>query len=293
MSDLPPARETDAVYPTGDEEPPADIPPDRIEVIEDDPFPGEHEGLERKAFLEHLSDLRVVLVKVIVAFILSAVVCLIVVKPVLRFLEMPLRTVEARQGLEAITLKILGPGEGIVALMTVTFSGAFALSLPFSLYFIAGFLAPALTRREKRMLVPGLVSGAVLFFAGVAFAFFVTFPFLLNFLWSLYTTGMGWENVWTVRFYIGFLTKFLLATGLTFELPLVLTILVRLEVLTIEQLQQRRRHAIVIMLVASAMLTPPDATSMFMVAGPMYLLYEVSIIVSKVLARRRRHSSSE
>ena len=99
---------------------------------------------------------------------------------------------------------------------------------------------------------------------------------------------MGWQNRWTVRFYVGFLSRFVLVTGVTFELPLVLAILVRLEVLTVGQLRRYRRHAIIAILLVSAIFTPPDAPSMFMVAGPMVLLYEASIIASILLERRRR-----
>jgi sec-independent protein translocase protein TatC len=247
--------------------------------------PGE---LETKPFLDHLTDLRSTLLKIVGVFLILAVASFVAIKPLATWLRMPLDRLEERKGMERgeIELTTLGPQKGFTALMSIAFGAAVGLSLPFTLWFIAQFVRPGLTRRERHAVAPALAAGVLLFVAGVLFAFFVTSPLLLNFLWSLFET-LGWENTWTVNYYYGFLTQFLLVSGLTFELPLVLTVLVRLEVLTIAQLSRFRRHAIIAILVVSAMFTPPDAASMFMVAGPMYLLYEASIVVSVFLGRRR------
>jgi sec-independent protein translocase protein TatC len=269
MSEPPTDHETESAPTAYDNEALADTPLDEA-------LAPEHAELERKPFLEHLSDLRLVLVKIAVVFIVCALVCF----------------AARERGLEPGTIELitLGPQDVFGALMTVAFSAAVGLSLPLAVYLVGGFVAPGLTRREKRMLAPGLLAGVLLFVAGVVFAFFVTLPLVMNFLYSL-AEGMGWQNRWTVRFYVGFLSRFVLVSGVTFELPLVLAILVRLEVLSIRQLKHYRRHAIIAILVVSAILTPPDAPSMFMVAGPMYLLYEASIVASVLLERRRRRSA--
>jgi len=246
--------------------------------------PDEHEGLEKKPFLEHLSDLRAVLIKILVVFVVCAVVCFAALGPIFELLRVPLRALPEAEEVALITL---GPQEGFLALMTIAFSAAFVLSTPFTLYFVAQFVLPGLKRREKRMLAPAFLAGALLFLAGLVFGFFVTLPLVLRLLWGLYER-LGWHNMWTVRFYVSFVTKFMLANGLIFELPLVLVLLVRLELVTIAQLRKRRRHAIMIILIVGACLTPPDAPSMFMVAVPMVLLYEASIIVSTIFDRRRR-----
>jgi sec-independent protein translocase protein TatC len=266
----------------------------RNAAAHDDEPPGAAQAagsLERKPFLEHLKDLRLTLIKIVAVFILIAIACFVALRPVSQFLRLPLDRLEARKGLEPGTIELitLGPQEGFTALVTVALSAAVGLSLPFTLYFIAQFVQPGLTWRERHAIAPALVIGVLLFAGGAVFAFFVTSPFLLHFLWSLYE-GLGWSNTWTVRAYYGFLTRFLLVSGLTFELPLVLTVLVRLGVLTIGQLRHFRRHAIIAILVVCAIITPPDASSMFMVAGPMYLLYEASIVVSVIIERRRRAS---
>jgi sec-independent protein translocase protein TatC len=285
MSEPPTDHETESAPTAYDNEALADTPLDEA-------LAPEHAELERKPFLEHLSDLRLVLVKIAVVFIVCALVCFAAREPIFRLLRMPLRALEAKRGLEPGTIELitLGPQDVFGALMTVAFSAAVGLSLPLAVYLVGGFVAPGLTRREKRMLAPGLLAGVLLFVAGVVFAFFVTLPLVMNFLYSL-AEGMGWQNRWTVRFYVGFLSRFVLVSGVTFELPLVLAILVRLEVLSIRQLKHYRRHAIIAILVVSAILTPPDAPSMFMVAGPMYLLYEASIVASVLLERRRRRSA--
>jgi len=263
----------------------------RNTAVPDDEAPGDAQApgeLERKPFLEHLKDLRLTLIKIVAVFVLFAIACFVALRPVSQLLRLPLDRLEARKGLEPGTIELitLGPQEGFSALVTIALGAAVGLSLPFTLYFVAQFVQPGLTRRERHAIAPGLVIGVLLFAAGVVFAFFVTSPLLLHFLWSLYE-GLGWSNTWTVRGYYGFLTRFLLVSGLTFELPLVLTVLVRLGVLTLGQLRRFRRHAIIAILVVCAIITPPDASSMFMVAGPMYLLYEASIIVSAIIERRR------
>ena len=250
--------------------------------------------LDRKPFLEHLKDLRVTLIKIVAVFAVCAIACFAALRPVSQFLRLPLDRLEARKGLEPGTIELitLGPQEGFAALVTIALGAAVGLSLPFTLYFVAQFVHPGLTRRERRAIAPGLVTGVLLFVAGVIFAFFITSPLLMHFLWSLYER-MGWSNAWTVGRYYGFLTRFLLVSGLTFELPLVLSVLVRLGVLTIGQLRRFRRHAMIAILMVCAIITPPDASSMFMVAGPMYLLYEASIVVSAIIERRRRRSAGE
>jgi sec-independent protein translocase protein TatC len=286
-------------------EPQADTPPTAYEQTPASDFlhdeaPGEPEDesgeaddesskLERKPFIEHLSDLRRVLIKITLVFAACVIVSFAAREPIFRLLRMPLRALEVKRGLEpgAIKLIALGPVDVFNALMTIALSVAVGLTVPFALYFLGGFVAPALTRREKRMLAPGLIAGLVLFVAGAAFAFFVTSSLVLSFLWSL-SESMTWENQWTARLYFGFLSQLVLVSGLSFELPLVLVILVRLGVLTIRTLSRYRRHAIIGILVVAAVLTPPDASSMFIVAGPMYLLYEISIVASIILERRRR-----
>jgi len=275
-------------------EPEADTTPTAVgddAEFGDVPAGDQREKLERKPFLEHLSDLRAVLIKIAVIFVVCVVASFAAREPIFRLLRMPLRALEVQRGLEpgAIELIALGPADVFGALMTIAFSVAIGLSLPFALYFVGRFVAPALTRRERRMLAPGLIAGILLFAAGVAFAFLVTSPFVMNFLWSL-AEGMGWRNEWTARFYFGFLSRFVFVTGMTFELPLVLVILVRLGIVPIRTLRKYRRHAIIAILAVSALFTPPDAPSMFMVAGPMYVLYEVSIIASTILERRRRQA---
>jgi sec-independent protein translocase protein TatC len=279
----PPADHDTAPAPTpSEDEAFADIPP------AEPPAHG-RDHLERKPFLEHLSDLRLVLIRIAAVFFVCMIGSFAALKPITGLLRMPLERREARKGLEPGTIELitLGPQDGFIALMTIAFAAAIGLTLPFAVYFLTGFIAPALTGREKRTLAPGLIVGVLLFVAGVIFAFFITAPFVMNFLWSLYER-LGWGNTWTVRGYFGFLARFLLVTGLTFELPLVLVVLVRLEVLTIRQLRHYRRHAIIAILLVSAVFTPPDAASMFTVAGPMYLLYEASIVASILVERRRR-----
>ncbi len=198
----------------------------------------------------------------------------------------------------AIHVMITGPAKGFVIVMKTGFLCGLGLTLPLNIFFLAQFVFPALTRKEKKYVTPAFFIGGVLFAIGLLFGYFVTLPLAMNILARLNAsipvgTEAFVENRWELSLYLGTVTKLLIANGVIFEMPLLLTVLVRIGVLSVDTLKKKRRHAIGIMLVAAAMLSPPDAPTMFLVAAPMVVMYEGCIWVSWLLMRKKRRRDQE
>jgi sec-independent protein translocase protein TatC len=197
-----------------------------------------------------------------------------------------------------IHVMITGPAKGFVIVMKTGFLCGLGLTLPLNIFFLAQFVFPALTRKEKKYVTPAFFIGGVLFVIGLLFGYFVTLPLAMNILARLNASiPVGAkayvENRWELSLYLGTVTKLLIANGVIFEMPLLLTVLVRIGVLSVDTLKKKRRHAIGIMLVAAAMLSPPDAPTMFLVAAPMVVMYEGCIWVSWLLMRKKRRREQE
>ncbi len=165
------------------------------------------------------------------------------------------------------------------------------LAIPIVVYQAWAFLAPALTPSEKRIIVPSLYFGLVLFCAGVALAYYWVLPLALIFL-----TGFQQDFLMPaieVGEYLGFVTRLLLAFGIVFELPVVVMILSAMGLMTPQFMRSKRRHAILGITVLASMVTPGDLASTLLMIGPMILLYEVSILLSRMIYRRRMAGEEE
>lgn len=172
----------------------------------------------------------------------------------------------------------------------ITFKLALTLGVimaaPVIVYQIWAFLAPAMTRRERRTILPALYLGAVLFWMGVAMAYVYALPMTLKFLAGFQTESMTYGL--TADFYFGFVIKLLVAFGVIFELPVVIMILAALGLVTSKFLRDKRRYAIAIMGITAALLTPGDAiTASILMMGPLMLLYEVSILLTRMVEGSR------
>lgn len=181
--------------------------------------------------------------------------------------------------------QVLAPTDTFFILLKVSLTIGLILASPTVIYQTWAFLAPALEKHEKRAIIPALYMGMVLFVAGVVLAYFVL-PISLRFLTGL-LTGLVVHN-WTFGLYMGFVVKLLLAFGILFELPVVVLVLSVLGLVTPAFLRSKRRHAIVIIATLAALLSPGDVivvTVIMMV--PIYLLFELSILMSVVIWRRR------
>jgi len=168
-----------------------------------------------------------------------------------------------------------------------------ALTFPFLLFFILQFVLPGLHKKEKKVLFPALAIGFGLFLGGGYFAYSMVLPRALEFF-STFSGGMGISNDWRIGDYISFTTQFVLIFGLAFELPVLVMALVVLDFLSYSTMAKSRSYAIVGILVLAAVITPtPDAMTLGLLAVPMYILYELCIILSWFVERKRRKKEEE
>jgi sec-independent protein translocase protein TatC len=173
----------------------------------------------------------------------------------------------------------------------VALMAAFAIALPYVLYQAWAFIAPGLYAHEKRLVIPLVVTSTLLFFVGVAFCYFFVFGVVFDFVYKIapasVTVSPDIEN------YLNFVLTLFLAFGVTFEVPIVVLILARMGIVTIEQLSHIRPYFIVGSFVVAAVVTPPDVISQLLLAIPMCLLYEVGIIAARIFGKPRAAAAEE
>ncbi len=232
------------------------------------------------SLLDHLAELRNVLVSSLLAALAAAGGCWFYSDRLLDLLLRPL----ANSGQKAY---FHAPFEAFMTRLKISLVVGLFLVLPYILHRIYGFVVPGLYRRERRLVTPMLVGSVALFYAGVAFGFFVLTPQVVRIMLTF-----GTENVQPligVGPYFAFVAQLCFAFGLVFELPLVVLVLSLIGVVQPRQLLRTWRYAIVIIAAASAALTPgPDVISLVFMAVPVSLLYLSSVVIALIVTRRRR-----
>ena len=236
-------------------------------------------------FLDHLEELRWRILWSIIAVVVGSVVGFVLVLKfnVLDLLINPFYRVLG----EDEQLKFFSPTEPFFLILKVGILAGVILVSPILVYQIWAFLAPALERHEKRVIIPSLYMGLVLFAAGVAMSYYIALPITLDFL--LFFGEDYFDPILQAGPYLGFVTKLLMAFGVLFELPVVIMILSVLGLVTPAFLRKKRRHAIVIITVLASLLSPGDViTVTVLMMAPLILLYEFSIFLSVLIYRRRK-----
>jgi len=237
-----------------------------------------------QSFLEHLEDFRRMLIRCIVSLTLVTAACIPLAKPMLYWLQEPLLRV-AKQQNYTFELITTSPVEGFMQIVKVIFAAGVLLSLPIMLYFIAQFILPGLMPREKKMLVYGGLAGALLFIGGVALGYFISLPVAISIMFY-FNDYLGTVANWKMDAYLGFVMQLLIGFGLAFELPLLLLFLGFLGIVSVEQLTTYRRHVIVGILILAMILTPPDVITQLQMTIPLYILYELCIVILRCTHRR-------
>jgi len=243
----------------------------------------EGRGGAEMPFLDHLEELRSRLIWSLVALLMGLAVGLLAVAE-LNVLEIVKRPIQDL--LPNSKLIYTSPTTPFFITLKLGFILGLMLAFPFLAYQLWRFLSPALYANEKKFALPAIAIGSLLFVGGVAMAYFLVLPLGLKILLSFHTESL--EALISVDDYLKFATGLILAFGLIFEMPVVLVFLSLIGVVTPEGLAKYRRHAVVAMAVVSAFLTPADPYTMLAMMIPMLLLYETSIVATKVLRRRRR-----
>lgn len=231
---------------------------------------------------EHLAELRVRLIWVAWILLGGFGACYSFSEYLFDFLRKPILPFlpENDKGLH-----FTGVFEKFMAHMKVSFMAGVILTCPFWLWQVWRFIAPGLYSKEKKLAFGFIGSGIVLFTAGSAFAYYVVFPFAFKFLLTF--GGNTDKPIITINEYLDFVFKFFLAFGVTFEMPVILTFMGMLGIIDHKFLSKYRRYAILLLAVVAAIITPPDLISMLSLFVPLLLLYEVSVILVRILGKPR------
>ncbi len=250
--------------------------PTRLPKLPRLPDPNEPDVFEEMTLLEHMIELRDRVMKIVIAIGLAFIGGLFLAGPVLE--EVRIRA-NATQGLD-----IRSPSDPITLYMKIALYVAIGIAAPVIIYQLVGFLAPGLTKKEKRILYTSLPFVTLLFVGGVSYAFFFAIPRALGFLSTFQADIFSWQPDGSEV--IGFYLTIMLGLGLAFQMPLVMFLLAKLGVVSPAKMRAGRRYAYLVILVASAIITPTtDPFNMALVALPLVALYEVGILLALVFAR--------
>jgi sec-independent protein translocase protein TatC len=244
------------------------------------------EELAEGTLLSHLIELRSRLIKISIAVIGVFVILVPFSQKIFVVVSKPL--VEVLPGQKMIATAVASP---LLTPFKLTFFVALFVAMPVVLYQVWAFVAPGLYKKEKRFAFPLLGSSILLFYAGIAFAYFVVFELVFGFFASI--TPQSVEMMTDIAAYLDFITKIFLAFGLAFEVPIATVLVVWTGLTTPEKLGKARPSVFLTAFIVGMFLTPPDVISQTLLAVPVYLLYELGIIMSRLFVRKRAQSGDE
>ena len=245
--------------------------------------------MNESPLMSHLIELRGRVMRAGAVWILATMFCYCFAADIYQFLLHPLKVAfgdDASRKLIATSLL-----ETFTTYIKLAIYGGFFLAFPYIATEIYLFVAPGLFKHERRVLAPYLVAAPIMFFAGAAFAYFLVMPkawaFFISFEIPVGTDNLPIALEAKVSEYLGLVMHIVLAFGLAFQLPILLTLLIRVGVVQTAVLARGRRYAVVILLTIAAFITPPDILSQVLLFIPLYALYELSIIIGRFIERGR------
>jgi sec-independent protein translocase protein TatC len=245
------------------------------------PDPETDRALGKMSFMEHLGELRTRIMWSLVSAGVGIIIAFFITDPAMRFISRPLLSMKTE-------LVFTSPTEAFWTWMKVAMVLGIFISMPGILLQVWKFVSPGLHEHEKKYAAPFIIIGSLLFLIGGAFAMLIIIPYASNFLVT-FGQEKGWKPMLTVSSYTDFVIKFALAFGVVFELPVVITILSLIGVVTPQFLSKNRKYAILVNFIIAAILTPtPDMINQTLMAGPLCVLYEVGIICARVATRKRK-----
>ena len=256
--------------------------------------------------IEHLAELRQRLINSVLAFIVGMIICFTVWNPIFDFLTQPLCSAMAVRGHEDCGLILIKLQEGFFVAISISLMGGLMLSFPVISYQMWRFVAPGLYRSEKGAFLPFLLASPFMFFLGATFAFYVVTPLAFDFFLGFQqsgsilneemtenaTAGIAFQG--SAQEYLSLTIKFIVAFGMCFQLPVLLTLMGKAGLISAEGLGNVRKYAVVAILVLAALVTPPDVITQVILFVVVYGLYEVSIfLVSRVEKKREEKLRAE
>jgi sec-independent protein translocase protein TatC len=234
---------------------------------------------DKMPFMEHLGELRTRIVRSLAALLIGLAIAFPFSERLTDFLARPVTKLGYK-------LVFTAPAEAFWVQMKVAIIAGLFISSPGILWQVWAFIAPGLHAHERKYAAPFIIIGSLMFLAGGAFSLFVVTPYAIAFLLSYARESL--QPMITLENHIDFLLKFTLAFGAVFELPLVITLLSRMGVVSVKMLTKNRKYAILGAFIAGAILTPtPDMINQSLMAGPIIVLYEIGIIAARVFGRAR------
>ena len=247
----------------------------------------EPETLAEGTLISHLLELRDRLLRATVAVAILSIPCVIYADQLFEFIARPLMQ-KLPSGASMIATNVIAP---FMAPFKLAIVAAVFVAMPYVLYQAWAFVAPGLYRHEKRFALPLLLSSIVLFYGGVAFAYYAVFPAIFAFF---ATTGPHGVLMMTdINNYLDFVLMLFFAFGIAFEVPVATVLLVLTGMVKVETLASNRGYVLIGIFVIAAFLTPPDAISQCIMAIPMYLLYEIGIVMSRVMLKAKLKRQAE
>ena len=248
----------------------------------------ELDGTEQP-FVSHLIELRDRLIRALLAVVVVFVgLCIwpspsglydILAAPLVRYLP---------AGATLIATNVISP---LLVPLKITLLGAFMVALPYVLWQVWSFVAPGLYTHEKRLILPLVVSSTLLFFVGVAFCYFLVIPGMSKFIQAFAPSAITAAP--DIEQYFGFVLTLFLVFGIAFEVPVAVIVLVRIGVVSIEQLKKFRGYFVVASFIIAAVVTPPDVISQLALAVPMCILYEIGIIAARIFVKHTKAPESD
>ena len=243
------------------------------------------EELAEGTLLSHLIELRSRLLIIAVAVLVAFIILLPFSRDIFTLVSEPLR--EVLPGNAMIATAVASP---LLTPFKLTFFAALFLVMPVVLFQVWNFIAPGLYKNEKRFAIPLLATSIILFYLGIAFAYFVVFPLIFGFFTSIAPEGVEVQT--DITQFLDFITTIVFAFGIAFEVPVATVLIVWAGLTNIEKLAKARPYVFLMAFIAGMFLTPPDVISQSLLAVPVYLLYELGIIMSKVFVRKKSESDS-
>ena len=241
---------------------------------------------EEKPFLEHLDDLRKMIMKIVIALLVTTILAFVFNKQLLDIVNYPLATADIPDAARKAS-SVIKPTEAFTVTLKICFYAGIIASFPLLLVFIGEFVFPGLNEREKKLILPVVSAGFLLFIGGVLFAYYGVNRRALEFFYH-FGKERGIEFDLRFQYYVGFITQLTLVFGLCFELPVVVMAFVKLELLSYKLMKETRSYAIVIIFIISALITPTtDVFTLSLLAGPMIVLYELCIWMAFFIERKR------
>ena len=238
---------------------------------------------DKSPFTEHLGELRNRLVRSFIAVIIGFVGAYFFKEKLFEILNAPLITAMGEDG--NAKMIFTGLPEAFFTYLKVSLLTGIILATPVLFYEFWMFVSPGLYRTEKKYIIPIVILSVFFFFVGTSFGYFIVFPYGFKFF-----LGFATDTIYampSMKEYLSFSSKMLLAFGFVFELPLVLTFMARMGLVTVPFLKKNRKYAVLIFFVGAAIITPPDVVTQIMMALPLMVLYEISIIGARVFGKKK------